>query len=83
MFLYMFSVCGQIDIMLCPYIVLNTFTVLIHIAKGQFRSHCRILNEPEHNVVTDYYNYIIMWSCPGNMPKYYSIKYHYRNLHFV
>jgi hypothetical protein len=33
--------------------------------------------------------YIIMWSCPGNMPKYYpgnmpkyySTKYHYRNLH--
>jgi len=35
--------------------------------------------------------YIIMWSCPGNMPKYYpgnmpiyySTKYHYRNLHEV
>jgi len=24
-----------------------------------------------------------MWSCPGNMPKYYSTKYHYRNLHEV
>ena len=43
--------------------------------------------------------YIIMWSCPGsmpkyyqgnmpkyypgNMPKYYSTKYHYRNVHEV
>jgi len=27
------------------------------------------------------YNNVIMWSCPGNMPKYYSTKYHYRNLH--
>jgi len=26
---------------------------------------------------------ILMWSCPGNMPKYYSTKYHYRNLHEV
>jgi len=28
-------------------------------------------------------NYIMMWSCPGNMPKYYSTKYHNRNLHEV
>ena len=26
-------------------------------------------------------NYLIMWSCSGNMPKYYSTKYHYKNLH--
>jgi len=27
--------------------------------------------------------FIIMWSCPGNMPKYYSTEYHYRSLHEV
>ena len=49
-----------------------------------------IISTDLHTILANYLDKttlisLLYWvsNCPGNMPKYYSTKYHYRNLHQV